>query len=70
AIVLNRRQHIALLNTKQAIASAVEAMASGVPEDVAAIDLKQAWSFLGELTGEALQTALVEKIFSTFCLGK
>ena len=69
-ILLNRRQNDALLKTRQALGAAAGAFAAGVPEDIAAIDLKLAWSYLGELTGESLQPALVEKIFSTFCLGK
>jgi tRNA modification GTPase len=68
--LLNRRQGDALRRARQALAAAAGALEDGLPEDMAAIDLKQAWTCLGELTGESLQAALVEKIFSTFCLGK
>ena len=68
--LLNSRQRDALLRARQALAAAAEALTKEIPEDVVAIDLKQAWSCLGELTGESLQTALVETIFSKFCLGK
>ena len=69
-IMLNQRQSEALLRAGQALGAAVRAMEEGQPEDMAAIDLKQAWDKLGELTGESLQPALIERIFSTFCLGK
>ena len=68
--LLNRRQRDALIRARQALAAAAEALTKEIPEDVAAIDLKQAWTCLGELTGESLQAALVETIFSKFCLGK
>jgi len=69
-ILLNQRQSEALLRAGQALEDAVRALDEGQPEDIAAIDLKQAWDKLGEMTGESLQPALIEKIFSTFCLGK
>ena len=69
-LILNRRQRDALLQAKQALAAAVDALQGRVPEDIAAIDLRQAWTYIGELTGESLQPALVDRIFSTFCLGK
>ena len=69
-IVLNHRQGESLIRARQALSAAADAMEEGIPDDFAAIDLKQAWDFLGELTGESLQPALVEKIFSAFCLGK
>ncbi|MEL7624534.1 MAG: tRNA uridine-5-carboxymethylaminomethyl(34) synthesis GTPase MnmE [Clostridiales bacterium] len=69
-ILLNRRQEEALLKSKTALEAALAVFEKGWPEDMAAIDLKQAWSALGELTGETVQPALVEEIFSRFCLGK
>ncbi len=69
-ILLNRRQEEALLKAKASLEAALAVLEKGWPEDMAAIDLKQAWSALGELTGETVQPALVEEIFSRFCLGK
>jgi tRNA modification GTPase len=69
-ILLNRRQEEALLKAKVALKASAAALEQGWPQDVAALDLRQAWSALGELTGETMQPALVEEIFSRFCLGK
>jgi tRNA modification GTPase len=69
-ILLNHRQSEALLKVRQALASALNALDEGMPEDIASIDLRQAWACIGELTGETAQPALVEAIFSKFCLGK
>jgi tRNA modification GTPase len=69
-ILLNRRQEEALLSAKAALRSGAEALARGMPTDLAAVDLRQAWSALGEITGETIQPALVAELFSRFCLGK
>ena len=38
--------------------------------DLASIDLKNAWSNLGEITGDTLEENIVDRIFSKFCIGK
>ena len=38
--------------------------------DVTAIDIKDAWSALGEITGTTVSEAIVASIFSRFCVGK
>ena len=69
-LIINRRQSEALLNARQSLRAAVDVLRQGAPEDLAAIDLRQAWSYLGELTGASLQPSLIDRVFSTFCLGK
>jgi tRNA modification GTPase len=69
-MLLNQRQSEALMRARQALASAKAALAGGTPEDIASIDIRQAWTCLGELTGETAQPALVDAVFSKFCLGK
>ena len=34
------------------------------------IDLKEAWSLLGEIIGKTYKEELIDEIFSRFCLGK
>jgi hypothetical protein len=34
------------------------------------IDLRAAYEILGEILGETVDTDLIDKIFSEFCLGK
>ena len=41
-----------------------------IPIDMVEIDLKSAWSKLGEIIGETYQDELIDQLFSQFCLGK
>jgi len=41
-----------------------------IPVDMLAIDIKQAWDLLGEIIGENYQDALLDELFTNFCLGK
>lgn len=58
------RQAVALL------AQSLSALESGVPLDVAALDLREALWVLGRITGESVDDQLLDEIFSTFCVGK
>jgi len=70
AVLINRRQEEALAQTKTALKSAYEGLLSGVSTDLLSIDLQDAWSYLGEITGETVKEAVVSEIFARFCLGK
>ncbi|GIP59154.1 tRNA uridine-5-carboxymethylaminomethyl(34) synthesis GTPase MnmE [Paenibacillus sp. FSL W8-0186] len=64
-------RHIALLNkAKQSLADAYEAADTGIPIDILQIDVRLAWEQLGEVIGDAAPDALIDQIFSQFCLGK
>ena len=41
-----------------------------MPIDMVDIDIKEMWSFLGEIIGETYQDELIDQLFSQFCLGK
>jgi tRNA modification GTPase len=49
---------------------ALEAAEAGLPEDLVSIDLTEAVSALGEITGENAGSDLIDRIFSAFCVGK
>lgn len=64
-------RHIALLKkAKHSLADAYEAADSGVPIDILQIDVRLAWEQLGEVIGDSAPDALIDQIFSQFCLGK
>lgn len=64
-------RHIALLKqAKQSLADAYEATEMGVPIDILQIDVRLAWEQLGEVIGDSAPDALIDQIFSQFCLGK
>jgi len=52
------------------LAQALGTIDSGLGLDFLSIDLRSAWETLGELTGESIGDDIVDKIFSTFCIGK
>lgn len=70
AMVSNVRHVSALLKAKQAISDAIKVANEGMPYDFIEVDVKNIYTYLGEITGESLEEDLVNKIFSHFCLGK
>lgn len=70
AYVSNAR-HIALLKKAEtSITDAMQAAASGLPVDMAQIDIRRTWEFLGEIVGDTVSDSLINQLFSQFCLGK
>lgn len=53
-----------------ALEAVVRARREGLPEEVAASELREALHRLGEVTGETATEDLLERVFSTFCVGK
>ncbi len=66
----NERQRDALLKADGAIARARDELLCGMPYDLLFIDLEDALSALGEITGETVQQEIVDSVFSRFCVGK
>ncbi|MDR1559814.1 MAG: tRNA uridine-5-carboxymethylaminomethyl(34) synthesis GTPase MnmE [Clostridiales bacterium] len=50
--------------------NAAEAAGAGLPDDLISMDLTEAVSALGEITGENAGGDLIDRIFSSFCVGK
>lgn len=71
ATYVSNARHIDLLKkARQSIQDTISAIEEGVPLDIAEIDMKNAWQFLGEVIGDAVAEDLIDQIFSQFCLGK
>lgn len=69
-IVTNTRHKEALFRAYDSINSAIEALKNTFAIDLASIDIRNAWTFLGEITGDSLEENIIDKIFKDFCLGK
>ena len=52
------------------LSKAAKGASSGIPEDLISIDLTESISALGEITGESADNDLIDRIFSSFCVGK
>ncbi len=69
--ILSNTRHISLLEeTKDRLVDAFTAATNALPVDMIEIDLRSAWSLLGEITGELTNDSLINTLFSKFCLGK
>ena len=69
-IVTNNRHKEALFRAYDSINSAIEVLKNTFAIDLASIDIRNAWTFLGEITGDSLEENIIDKIFKDFCLGK
>ena len=69
AFLIEERHYDALKRSRDALTRAI--LACGVqPLDLIGIDVKAAWDALGEITGETATEAIIQEIFSKFCVGK
>ncbi len=70
AFLIEERHYDALCRAKEALTRAINACNFGEPLDLIGIDVKESWDALGEITGETATEAIIEEIFSKFCVGK
>ena len=68
--ITNARHAAALKEAASALESAKEGAELGVDLDCVSIDINDAWSALGKITGATLSEEIVDRIFEKFCLGK
>lgn len=68
--ITNVRQREALLDAKESLQQVKESIELGMPEDMYAIDLTNAYVALGRIIGETVEEDIIEKIFKDFCMGK
>jgi len=69
ALVAER--HIELAQgAARCLEAAMASIEAGMPLDTAAIDIREALSKLMDITGENATEAVIDRVFSTFCVGK
>jgi tRNA modification GTPase len=66
----NTRQTSLMQKAMESLTSAKNAMDLGYDISLIEIDIKNAFDYLGEITGEANPDELITSLFTKFCLGK
>jgi tRNA modification GTPase len=69
-MITNERHRQVLKSFIDSLKSAKEAFLMNMDLDCVAIDIKDAWNYLGEITGVTVSEAIIDRIFTNFCLGK
>jgi len=69
-VALNDRQRQLAACAAESLQRSLEAAADGLPWDFWTIDLAAAAATLGEITGETVTEAVLDRVFSRFCIGK
>jgi len=71
------RPLITRVRHEQALKKALESLGEGLkacrdelPLDIIAIDVREAWEALGEITGDKVDEEILNRIFEEFCIGK
>lgn len=69
-VALNARQRDLATHAATALAASRMAASEQLPWDFWTIDLREAVRRLGEITGEEVSEAVLDRVFSRFCIGK
>ncbi len=69
-VALNGRQRQLAARAAEAVGRCLEAAEQALPWDFWTIDLRAAVRGLGEITGEEVSEAVLDRVFERFCIGK
>lgn len=69
-LISGERNKASLIKAREFLNNVMVTVQTGMPEDFVTMDMTEAYEALGEITGEALDEDIIDKIFSEFCLGK
>lgn len=69
AYIMEERHFAALSRAEQSLASAIAA-AGLYPLDIVSLDITDAWTALGEITGDTATEEIIDTVFAKFCVGK
>lgn len=67
---INSRHRYALVQAREALARAKEALRAGESPEFVDVDLQEALEALGAITGKTDTEDILSRVFATFCLGK
>ena len=70
AALVSRRQLAAATAARDAVGEAIAAVDAGFGLDAAGVCIEDALRALADLTGEDATEAVIDEVFSTFCVGK
>jgi len=70
AVVTSLRQKSALEDTLASCGRAIESLSSSASPELLAVDIDAALLSLGELVGDVTSQEILDRIFSSFCIGK
>ncbi len=69
-IITNLRHKHIIEQAYESLKESIEDVRNGYPLDAIEIDLRNAYTLLGEITGETIEDDVLDKIFKDFCIGK
>jgi len=69
-LITNKRHEQALKQALESVDQALLSIKNAMSLDLVALDVKEAWNKLGEITGENSTEEIIDAIFTKFCLGK
>ena len=69
-VIANLRHKEALEKAGDLLEKVIDHVRNNQSPEFAAVDLREAFAALGELVGESTSDEVLERIFSTFCIGK
>lgn len=69
-VLTNLRHKLCLENVVNALGQVIESIDKKMSGEFISVDLRNALSYLGEITGEVTNEEILNNIFSKFCIGK
>lgn len=68
---LSSARQIDLINkASTSLKKGLDSLNSGIPIDMIESDLKNCYEYLGQIIGDSYEDALIDRLFSDFCVGK
>lgn len=69
-MLTSRRQSENLRSSRESLVQFQNSVKTGIPIDICMVELYEAIDYLGEITGAVVTEDILDRIFSTFCIGK